>query len=269
MDGKEIQWKLNNHSLIWHIDFQPGQTHDFLITYGASGSDSYYFNFSQSREILDFNFTIHLNTGNFRVVSSIVDDSIKLAAHRSATENYVNWKIDQILALPTIGVFFTQGWQYAPNEQTIATLNLSARASLLFLILAVFTLIIFKTEIRLQDIALLAAVYLLPSLILFAGGMSHFPQFSPDKIGHLQVQIFAMLSLLPAGLAFLIFREAPKLPATILVILITAAGCYPLLGILEEQQRIAAETTIQAGMIAYIFLATLYARLSKYHGNQG
>lgn len=174
----------------------------------------------------------------------------------------VNWKIEKAILAPRLGLDLREHWPYAPYHEMIVTLNYTARALLFFLCLTVLTLIIYASEVRLAQIALLGGLFLVPSLILMAGGVPHPESITPALFAGYQIKMLPVISILPLALAFWLLRKLPRLPLVLMLILMALfmAG-YPFSGLLDEQKRNAFAAIVQAAMIAYIFALTLFARL--------
>ena len=180
----------------------------------------------------------------------------------NAKYKIVNWKIEKAILAPRLGLDLMQRWPYAPYQEMIVTLNLTARALLFFLCLAVLTLVICASEVRLTQITLLGGLFLIPSLILMSGGLPHPASITPALFAGYQVKMLPVISILPLALAFFLLRKLPRLQIVLLLILMALfMGGYPFAGLLDEQKRNAFEAIVQAAMIAYIFALTLFVRL--------
>lgn len=176
----------------------------------------------------------------------------------------IRWKIDRAILAPRLGMSLIQGWPYAPFQEMMVTLPLAARASTLFLALAVITLLLCSMEVRPSQLALLGLLFMVPFLILMSGGIPHPASVSAEKFAAYQVRMLPVLTFLSLILVFLVLRKIPPLPLVLILILMALfAGGYPLVGLLDEQKRKAFETISQAGMIAYVFLLTLFTRLRR------
>ena len=164
-----------------------------------------------------------------------------------------------------------QQWPYAPYQAMIVTLPLAARASMLFLTLAVITLLLCSVEVRPSQFALLGLLFLVPFLILMSGGVPHPDSVSMEQFARYQTKLLPVITLLPLVFAFFVLRKIPRLSLILILILMALfAGGYPLIGLMiDEQKRKAFETIVQVGMIAYVFLLALLTRLSKVNRQEG
>jgi hypothetical protein len=164
-----------------------------------------------------------------------------------------------------------QQWPYAPYQAMIVTLPLAARASMLFLTLAVITLLLCSVEVCPSQLALLSLLFLVPFLVLMSGGVPHPASVSMEQFASYQIRMLPVITLLPLSLAFSILRKVPRVPLILILILMALfAGGYPLIGLsVDEQKRKAFETIAQAGMIVYIFLLALFTRLSRIRRQAG
>ena len=134
----------------------------------------------------------------------------------------------------------------------IVTLPYAARALVLFLCLAVITLLICDAPVRLWQTALLASLFALPFLLLMAGDFTRPSFFTAAQFADWQLKALSVLSAL-----------SPRLPL-VLVLLMMAAfmNGYVRVGLLpDEQKRNAVESIVQAGMIAYVVILTLFIRV--------
>jgi hypothetical protein len=187
-----------------------------------------------------------------------------LDVNSTAGNKVIRWKIDRAILAPSLGMSLIQGWPYAPFQEMMVTLPLAARASTLFLALAVITLLLCSVEVRPSQLALLGLLFMMPFLILMSGGVPHPASISMERFDEYQTRMLPVITLLPLVLAFLVLRKIPPLPLILVLILMALfAGGYPLIGLLDEQKRKAFETILQAGMIAYVFLLTLFTRLRR------
>jgi hypothetical protein len=184
---------------------------------------------------------------------------------KTTTQNKtITWKIDRAIVAPHLGLSMHQGWPYAPYQEMIVTLPYAARASVLFLALAVLTLLICTTEVRLPSLALLAGLFTVPFWVLISGGIPHPAWVNSAQFAGYQAKMLPVIAILPVVLAFFVLRKIPRLPLVLILLLLAlAAGGYPLIGLLDEPKRKSLETFIQAGMIAYVFGLTLVVRLSR------
>lgn len=186
-------------------------------------------------------------------------------------QKIIEWKIDRSILAPRLGMSLIQRWPYAPYQAMIVTLPLAARASMLFLTLAVITLLLCSVEVRTSQLALLGLLFLVPFLVLISGGVPHPASVSMEQFASYQTRMLPVITLLPLILAFFILHKLPHLPLILILTLMTLfAGGYSLIGLLsDEQKRKAFETIVQVGMIAYIFLLTLFTRLSRIRTQAG
>ncbi len=176
----------------------------------------------------------------------------------------IEWKIDEGILAPRLGIDLLQKWPYAPYQEMIVTLPLSARASIFFLAMVVLTLMLCSVVIHPSQMALLGLLFMVPSLIMMAGGIPHPASVSAGEFAMYQVHMLPVITILPLILAFLVLRKIPRLPMILILILMALfAGGYPWIGLLDEQKRKALETIVQVGMIVYVFLLALFTRLRK------
>ncbi len=186
-----------------------------------------------------------------------MDDRIESQYH------VLTWVIDHAVMAPRLGIDFIQGWPYAPFHEMIVTLPFVARASMLFLSLAVLTSLVIGSPINLQQAALLAGSYVIPSLIMMSGGIPTLELIAKDSLASFQVNMLPLISILPLILAFYSLRKQPRFLSIILVVLMALFMIgYPFIGLLpDEQKRNVAEGAVQIAMIAYVFILTFITRV--------
>jgi hypothetical protein len=179
------------------------------------------------------------------------------------TYKFITWTIDHSIVAPRLGVDIRQGWPYAPYQEMIQVLPYAARACLLFLSMLVLTLLICSAPVRLNQVALAAGLFILPFLVLMAGGLPHPASITPAGFARYQVWMLPVLALPALAGAFFALRNLPRLPLVLSLILMAFfMGGYALVGLSSDvQKRNAFELMVQAGMIAYTFLLALFGRV--------
>jgi hypothetical protein len=186
-----------------------------------------------------------------------------LDASNDPTGHYQTFKIERAIMAPSMGFSYKQYWPYAPYQEMIVTLAYAPRAALLFFAMAALTLLICGVPLSLRQFALLAGLFLMPFLALMSGYVPYPDSITPAQFAGYQMKTLPVLSLVSLAMAFAVLRKTPRLPAVLILLLMALAmGGYAFIGLQpDEQKRNAAETLIQAGLIGYIFLLTLYTRL--------
>ena len=214
-------------------------------------------------EISDFQLNILSNVSICCLVFDAQNDSIEVDSQMGGETNYVSYSIDHAIMSSDLGFFSAQGWPYAPFYEMTAALPYAPRAALLFLPFAALTFLICGVRVDLRQFALLGALFMLPFLVLMSGQVPAPDSVGGEQFAGYQVKMLPVLSLVPLTLAFIILRKTPRLPLTLVLFLMALAiGGYLFIGLLpDEQKRNAAETLVQACLIAYLFLLTLYTRL--------
>jgi hypothetical protein len=266
IDGAEIPyWRVDEQSLLWEDRFQPGQAKTVSIAYQSRGMDSYLFEIPEPREVTDFNLTLAHNSAIYGTRTEPLDSSIKVEEETVPPYKLIHWSIERSFMAPVMGIYFPQQWPYAPYHEMIAALSYAARSAVLYLALAAITLLVFGLPVSLRQFALLAALFALPFLPLLAGGLPHPASLPPEGVAAWQVKMLPLLSLIPLVLAFFTLRGIRLLPLVLLLLWMAFfINFYPLLSLqMDEQKRIAAENLVQAGMIAYVFVISIFVRLRK------
>ena len=164
---------------------------------------------------------------------------------------------------PSLGFSVKQFWPYAPYQEMIVALPNAARAAMLFFSIAALTLLICGAPVNLRLFAILGGLFLLPFLILMSGYLPYPASITSAEFAGYQVKMLPMLSVLSLIPAFILLRKLPRLPMVLTLLLMALAmGGYAFIGLLpDEQKRNSTETMIQACLIGYLFLLTLYTRL--------
>jgi len=162
-----------------------------------------------------------------------------------------------------MGFSVNQYWPYAPYHEMIVTLSYGTRALLLFFSVAALTLLICGVPVHLRHFALLGGLFILPFLVLMSGYVPYPTTITPAQFAGYQVKMLPVLSGVSLIIAFFLLRKMPPLPLVLILLLMALTlGGYAFIGLLpDEQKRNATETLIQACLIGYLFLLTLYIRL--------
>jgi hypothetical protein len=187
-----------------------------------------------------------------------------LGTYQKDNYNIHSFSLKNVVTAPVVGLSVIQKWPYAPYHQMVASLPYAARASIFFLTMAVLTLVIYSIRINVSQIALLGALFLLPFLILMSGDFPYPKNLSPGDLAPYLVKMIPVVSLLPLGVAYYILRKKVSKEPLWLVLSLMALfmGGYVFLGFLgDEQKRNSTEALIQASLIGYVFLLTLFTRL--------
>ncbi len=178
---------------------------------------------------------------------------------------FILWTVDQGTVAPHLSIAIRQGWPYAPHQEVFIALPYAARALLFFLSLTLLLFLILGVPVDMKQIALLAALSIVPFLFLMTGDIPHPHWVTPKDFGGYQLKTLPVLALITLAPAGLLLRRLPR-PPLILTLLIMAIfmGGYPLVGLYpDEGQRKSFETYVQAGMLAFIFLLSISALVRK------
>lgn len=265
VDGREPEWLVEAGSLIWEERLEPGQNLQVDIHYAVLGMDFFVFQIPAPRQIIDFSLSLAVNS----VPSGLIAEpegalSMEMSDHGAG--KLVTWEVENSIAAPRIGTYMTQGWPYSPSHALLVVLPYAARGLLYFLAMTAFTLLIVGAPIELRQLALLAALFCVPFLILMAGlpvpGLVSRQNQALFLVGMLPV-----LTLIPVGLGYWTLRAVPALGRGLIIVLMVLFLClFPRIGLLpDEQQRNAILGGVQAAMIFHIFALTLFVRLRRVH----
>lgn len=261
--GKEVSWQYFEGMIGWDDHLSPGEEKNISVHFSISGMDAYTYEVQESREILNFKLTVVLDTDRYYPETTPVNGGVVLNIKGDGDKWINEWEINRSILTPRIGISLQQGWKYAPYFVINTDLPSVPRASVLFLSLVILTFIICSIRVRLDKMALLAGLYMLPFLFIISGSFFDHSWQTPTVYGANIMWMLPVMVIPSLLLAYFLLRKNPRLPAVLtLILLMLFAGGYPLIGgLMDEQKKNAAETFIQAGMIAYIFGLTLYVRL--------
>ena len=263
LNNREVDWHMENGFIVLEKQMEPAEKAKVKILYSTSAMEGYIYRIPDPHEISDFQLNITSDVSICCLVFDAQNNSIEVDRQMDGEMNYVSYSIDHAIMASDLGFYSAQGWPYAPYYEMTAALPYAPRAALLFLPFAALTFLICGVQVNLRQFVLLGALFMLPFLVLMSGQVP-----APDFIGGeqftgYQVKMLPVLSLVPLTLAFILLRKTPRLPLTLVLLLLALAmGGYVFVGLLpDEQKRNAAETLIQACLIGYLFLLTLYTRL--------
>lgn len=263
-NGEEIDWQINDGAIYWEDQMEAGEKNAISICFKTRGLNSFIFEIPEPREILNFDLKVTLDTYRYIPVTEPENGGVKAEFINSGANRILVWKIDQAILSPRLGFDLRQGWPFSPYQGMIVTMPHAARAAIFFLTLAMLTLLICSIDVRLPQLALLAGLFMIPFLVLMSGGTLYPGSISPAQYATYKINILPVVTIPILVLACFVLRKTPRLPLMLIVVLLAIfAGCYPTIGLLDEQKRNAMETFVQAGMIAYIFGLTLFVRLRK------
>jgi CDP-diglyceride synthetase len=163
----------------------------------------------------------------------------------------LTWKLDRAITMAGMGVALLQPEQ--PGAQVLRVLVISPYALSLLVAMLALTLLIWGLEVRFIDLALLSAVYTMQFLLMSALSDVFFGFWGSLVVGML-------LTLL---LTYFLFRKLPSKALRWIVYGLVGffTIIYPLSGLITElSQQNAFSMLLQAGLIIYITLLSLYVR---------
>lgn len=263
MNDKPVNWAYKNGGLVWESTLQQGEQKTILIEYKTWSMDGYSFIVQEARDVRDFTLIIGIDYSYCCLHYEPVE-RVQLDTYEEGKYNINKFSLDRAVTTPNMGLSIIQKWPYAPYHQMVVAMPFAARASLFFLTVVMLTWIIYGVQIELQKIALLGSLFLLPFIIMMSGYFPHPDFIYTGNIAAYQVKMMPILSLLSIVIAFyLLRRNIPKEPLWLTLLLMEISiGGYVLLSFIgDKQNRNATEAFIQAGIIGYIFLLTLFTRL--------
>ena len=266
INGEEVDWQMENGAIVLEREMLPAQKDTISIKYTTNGMEGYLYRIPEPHEIQDFRLDLVTDTSVCCLNYDAQNESINLSSWKDGETQHISYSIEHAIMASDLGFSVKQYWPYAPYYEMTAALPYAPRAGLLFLPFAALTLIICGVKVDLHQLALLGVLFLLPFLVLMSGQVPAPAFIGGEQFAGYQMKMLPVLSLVSLTLAFLILRKTPRLPLTLVLLLMALAmGGYVFIGLLpDEQKRNAAETLIQACLIAYLFLLTLYTRLLKH-----
>jgi hypothetical protein len=161
-----------------------------------------------------------------------------LDVETSPSYKFITWTIDRAILSPRLGVDLRQYWPYAPYQEMVQVLPLAGRPLIFFLSLLMLTLLICGAPVELRRIALTAGLFMLPFLVLMAGGLPHPASITPAKFAGYQVRMLPILAVPVLAIAFFILRKLPRTPLILILVLMALfMGGYALVGLLPDEQN--------------------------------
>lgn len=185
---------------------------------------------------------------------------------------FYTFSVDRAVMAPYMGLSVIQEWPYAPYHELSIALPYAARAYLFFMVMAVLTLLIYGTKVEMGQVALLGILFPLPFLILMSGYFPYPDLVSPANLATYMIGMTPVISIPPIAMAYFLLRKNMSCQPLYLVLLLMTlfmAGYIFISFLPDEQKRNSTETLIQSGMIAYVFLLTLYTRVRTNGGMTG
>jgi hypothetical protein len=264
MNGEEVPgWSVTDSAIAWEAHMQPGEKAIVSIHYMTWGMDGFVFDVPQARQVTDFKLTVAMDTDNCLLLTQPENGGIQLDVKTSSSYKFITWTVENAILAPRLGVDIRQYWPYAPYQEMIQVLPYGARAALLFLCMLAMTLLICGETVQLRQVALAASLFALPFLVLMAGGLPHPASITPAKYALYQARMLPVLALPALAITFFALRRLPRLPLVLILALMAFfLGGYALVGLLsDEKKRNTFEVSVQAGMIAYVFLLALFVRV--------
>lgn len=250
------QKTVENGSVLWSLDMDPGEHIAVSISYAAQGSGIYVYGVSSSRPIQNFSLTLHIDTFDVFRITQPVMTAINFAETRESTGYGFLWSIEDAIVEPKLGITFKA--LVAPDlnqKNAIRLLRYMPRGLMLFGVMLAFTLMILRIKLDLRKFFLCLAVYS-ANVLMFMG---------LDLLKINNVFIMPLIGLLTLAVIFLIYaaleRKALLLILGISVLFVLG---YPYGGLLEgAAARASFDGFSQVFVIIYIFVLSLYVRVSK------
>lgn len=240
----------------WTVTMQPRQKSKVVITYASRGMDYFYYQIPVQREIKNFRLTLNIDRLPVSQLNYpdgvITPTSIQPSA--DGRGSILTWELDRAITVAGMGVALPQPEQ--PGAQVLRVLVISPYALTLLGAMLALTMLIWGSQVRFLDLALLSAIYSM-QFLLMAAISDYFFGFWGSLIAG------AALTL---ALSFLLFRKLPFRPLRVIIYSLVAffTMVYPLSGLLVElTHQNAFNTLMQVGLILYIVGLSLYANGKK------
>lgn len=253
MDGNDMSSKLRIGSdlVSWTVKMRPQQKSKITITYASRGMDYFYYQIPFQREIKDFVLTLNVDRLPVSLVNYpdgvITPTEIKPTA--DGRGSILTWKLDHAITIAGMGVSLLPAEQ--PGAKVLRVLVISPYALTLLGAMMALTMLIWGTNVRFLDLALLSAVYSMQFLLMAAISDYFFGFWGSLSLG-------AFLTLF---LSYLLFRKIPirAMRNSIYGLIVFFTLIYPLSGLMTElTNQIAFHAMVQVGMILYITSLSLY-----------
>jgi hypothetical protein len=266
VDGQDIgpDLRFGPDMVSWTRKMDPHQQIPVDIAYSSRGMDFFYYSVPSSRYINDFEFTLTVD----RLPTTLLNypDGVltPTAIHATSDGNgsILTWRLDKAITTAGMGVALVQPEQ--PGEKVLRVLASSPYALTMLGAILALTLLILGMPVNLLDLALVAGAYCVEYLVMAGVSDFFFGFWGSLALG-------AGLTLL---LAFLLFRRIPSRLAKVLLFALIAffTIVYPLSGLISQIASLNSfNALLQVGMILYLFVLSLYARVRarSAHGTGG
>lgn len=257
VDGEDIgpQLRFGGDAVTWTDSMEPHEQKTVVVSYETRGMEYLYYQVPTQRAIQDFSLTITVD----RLPLSLVNypegclTPTSLEPTSDGRGSILTWTLDRSVTTAGMGVALPQPEQ--PGAKVLRSLEDSPYAMTLLVATLALTLLILGYPVRFLDLALLSAAYCVQFLLMAA-----ISDYALGFWGSL-IAGAALVSLL----VFLLFRRHPsrllRILVAVLVLFFTVV--YPISGLLADQaQRSAFELGVQAALIIYLFVLSLYSRLN-------
>jgi hypothetical protein len=256
VDGQDIgpDLRFNPDMVSWSRKMDPHQQIQVDIRYSSRGMDFFYYRMPNPRYVNDFEFTLTVD----RLPTTLLNypDGVLTPTEIRATPDgrgsILTWRLDKAITGAGMGVALVQPEQ--PGEKVLRVLASSPYALTMLGAILALTLLILGMPVNLLDLALVAGAYCVEYLVMAGVSDFFFGFWGSLALG-------AGVTLL---LAFLLFRKLPSRLAKVLLFGLIAffTIVYPLSGLISQIASLNSfNALLQVGMILYLFVLSLYARV--------
>ena len=254
LDGQLVAWTIETDGLHWQAVMSPHQQSKVEISFETRGAYAFLYQIPTQRVIRNFSLIVAIDVIDVYSGVSPQSDSVKSRRLENGAGGVVmDWTIHQAIMAPLINVYFSRPAKTELSTTSQGIVNYASRALILLISLLALTLMICRAQVRLSRLALVGCLFCAQYLVMIA--------FYPISGNYFWLLLtFSLFTLL---LSFLAFKDIPRLPLILALMLIGLFGViYPFVGLLPgERERNAIDGGVQAGMILYIFGLTLYTRI--------
>jgi hypothetical protein len=235
----------------WSRKMTPGEETTLSISYFSRGMDVFYYQIPEPREIRNFSLTLtvdRLAVTDVNYPGGCIPPTEPIVATSDGRGSVLAWKFDRAVTSAGMGLALP-----SPEQPGVLVTKALVRSpyALIFLVTAVcLTLLAQGMGARLVEIALIAAMYSLP-YILMASISDFFLGFWGTII---------LGTVLALALSFLLFRKYPKPTQWRLYGLVGFFSLvYPMIGLLDDAQT-ALDGIVTILLIVYLFVTIVLSK---------
>jgi hypothetical protein len=235
----------------WQRKMTPGEETSLSIRYFSRGLDNFYYQIPDPREIRNFSLTLtvdKLSVADVNYPGGCIPPTEPITATADGKGSVLAWKFDRAVTSAGMGLALP-----SPEQPGILVTKALVRSpyALIFLVTAVcLTLLAHGLGARLIEIALIAAMYTLPYIVMASVSDIFLGFWGSIVLG----------TAVALALSALLFRKYPRLTQWCLYGLVGFFTLlYPLIGLLEDAQT-ALDGIVTILVIIYLFVTVALSK---------